>query len=351
MQHDTLKLVDVNVIVDAAQTIYRAWDACRPLMALTSNQRHADNFTSPATASATLEQAGYHSLAEQVATGRIPLELLQARAAGNTLSRSVSSQPPPPWLRQALLNHSDTRVRDLAHAADSGTLIMSTYILSTAQAITASRPIHQEDTTSKPGHVPVADAVNLIHALTHGGHLISMPDDLNEVIAAGALDDILEEAREHAGEHLAAFPQNDPYWRTPKDLVQQANAARQPHMTWREHKARIPDAYGIDGDDLYLLRQARYLSEKLGRTVGLITSDYHLAMAAAKLTVPSRLYSYSPEHEEIRALDIQPHPPTTTRHITVPSLASGTREATHNHQKAATPSGSTRRTGPVNARF
>lgn len=316
-----LQLADVNVIVDAAQAIYRAWDACRPLMSLSPSQRHPDNFTSLEVAAATLTANGHHNLADQVRNNKVPLELLQARAAGHTLSRSVHTQPPPPWLRGALLNHSDGRIRDLAHAAATGTLVLTTYTLSVTQAVTASRPVKSDTEGARPSKIPLSDVEGLIHALTHGSHLISVPDDLPDAITAGKLTPLLDEARAHAGEHLAAFPETDPYWRTPHEKVQEADAQRPSTMTYREHKARKPDAYGVDGDDLYMIYQARYVAQALGQDVAITTSDYHLAHASAALGVPSRLYSYS--NGEIRATEQTPHRFVAPRTVNVPGLSRG----------------------------
>lgn len=314
-----LQLADVNVIVDAAQTIYRAWDACRPLMALSPQERNPDNFASLEAAERTLTKHGHHNLADQVRNNKIPLQLIQARAAGHTLSRSVHTQPPPPWLRSALLNHNDGRVRDLAHAAATGTLVLTTYTLSVTQAVTASRPIKPDTEGARASKIPASDVEGLIHALTHGSHLVSVPQDLPEAIASGTLTPLREEARQYAGEHLAAFPDHDPYWRTPTEQVHAVDAQRPDGMTYREHKARHPDAYGIDGDDLYMIHQARYAAQTLGRTVLVSTSDYHLAHASVALGVPSRLYSY--DQGEIRATNHTPHRFVPPRQVNVPGLS------------------------------
>lgn len=296
---------DINVLVDAAQTVYLAWDRCRPLLMLNPQQKTAEQFATAETAETHLRSMGLHDLAHDVSSGRVPLALLQARARGTTLARSIETAPPPQWLSDVLLQHDDPRIRELVQSARNGRLVMTTHTLASAQAITASRPLPAEP-GERPGGIPDNDAINLIHALTHGRHLVSAPDNLDTVITRGDLDDLHHTLTQHAGEHLAKMDTTDPYWRVPQQHYEQAQHAKSPQQTWREHKKAHADAYGVDGEDLYMLHQLRQCAAALGEPVTLTTSDYHLAMACAQAGIgPATLYSLEPEG--IGSLDLAPH--------------------------------------------
>lgn len=272
---------DKNVLIDAAQAVYSVWTECAVLNRLGFGPDLVERFQDRESTQTALKEFHMHDLLRRFEAGEIPLGALQAKAGGKNLRTLLSQEPTPSWLTEVMLGNHDERVRDLAQQSKDGQLVTTTEVMADSQRLLNAKGI------------PAEAARLLIQGLVKDGEIVEVDLDRRQAIADGRLEEIAELVRAGASENLADIDWEDPWWAVRKEL-RKNKPGKDPHSTWRDHKIDHPEAYGVDGEDLYLFYQVTLCAQELGAPVTLTTSDYHAAVAAGHAGIcPTTLYTHT----------------------------------------------------------
>lgn len=303
---------DVNVVVDAAESVFRMWaDQVSKLDSLGLTESTRSHLVSRESAVDFLSRSRLIELADLVASGKVPLGALQAKASGLRLAAVLKEDPSPQWLVEMLTAHEDPRVSDLAQHTAEGRVVTTDRVLEASAMV-----------LNKRRGVPLEVSQLLVGAFVRGVEVVEVGCSLREAVAGGLLRDLLDQVRDGASENLADIDEVSDTW-CPRTAARDLPVPE--GSSPRAHRRTHHEVFGVDGEDLYLLHQVRLCQEALtavypDSSVVLSTSDYHLFNAAPRARVcASMLYSWT----ESGIVSTQMEPSVTRRRVEVAAPVMG----------------------------